>query len=78
MGEDLDGFLEELCFRTQLLWAIFMVAVTLVVFQIPFLLVGTGGDAVFVVSTMNLVGFVAFAVGSSVTIRYCRRRQRRE
>lgn len=76
MGEGFDGFMEELCVRSQLLSAIFIVAVMLVFFQLPFLLAGTGGDAMVVVSTINLVGFSTFAVGSGLTIRYCRKREK--
>lgn len=74
MGESLDRFLGEICYqRTIIVW-IFVVAAGLVVVQTPYLLFVSPGSALFVIVTMNVVGFAAFAIGSAAVIKYCDRR----
>lgn len=76
MGESLDRFLDELCVRRRTLAYIFVIAVTLIVIQVPYLFFVEFGTGLYVVSAINVAGFLVFAVGSGGLIRYCHRRDR--
>lgn len=74
MGGSLDRFLGEICYRRTVIVWIFVVASGLFVIQVPYLLFVSPGSALFVVVTMNVVGFACFAIGSAALITYCDRR----
>lgn len=74
MSENDDGFLDGVCHMQRYLVWIFTLAVALVIVQLPYLFVVEFGSSLFVVTTMNVVGFSLFAIGSGATLRVCDRR----
>lgn len=71
-----DGSLfEALCEQQTYLRWVFSLASVFCLFSVPYLFVTEWGSAIFVVSTMNAVGFFAFAAVSGVLLRRCRRRE---
>lgn len=77
MGESFDRFVDELCTRNRTMRYIFVIATALTFIQLPILFATEAGSAPYVVSVMNLVGFVGFALASGGLIRYCHRRRTR-
>ena len=74
MGESADGFLDGVCSMQRYVVWIFTLAVALVIVQLPYLFVVEFGSSLFVVATINVVGFSLFAIGSGATLRVCDRR----
>lgn len=72
MGETLERFMEELCVREQLIWGIFVIALTFLIVQVVYLAIFPVEEAILVVSVMNVVGFTVFLLGSGLLLRHCR------
>lgn len=71
---DGDGFLDAVCSMQRYLVWIFTLAIALVIVQLPYLFIVEFGSSLFVVASMNVVGFSLFAIGSGMTLRVCDRR----
>lgn len=74
MSDDEFDFAREVCERRIYLQWIFTLTIILLVLSAPYLILTEPGSAVFVVSTINVVGFSLFAIVSGLGIRYCNRR----
>lgn len=74
MSDEKFDVWREVCERKIFLRWIFTAAMVFLVLSAPFLLFAEFGSPVFVISTMNVVGFGLFAAVSGAAIRLCGKR----
>lgn len=74
MSDDEFDLGRAVCERRVYLRWIFTLTVVLLVLSTPYLFLTEPGSALFVISTMNVVGFGLFAIASGYGLRYCARR----
>lgn len=75
MGESREVFIEEVCARSNRIAVVFILASVFLVVQVPYLFIADPDSAIYVISTLNVVGAGGFALVSGAALYYCRQRQ---